>query len=358
MKVRLVHILWAAALVLMPNVSYAQNRYGQVVAEDGLLEPFIRYPDAPARITELRDQWAEATLSWVDATLRAHPPSYEPAPIRIQALAALDDPIHLGEAPVLPVIADYFQRRVEPGLQHLEARAKVKKGALVWKFYNFTFIVRTPRHTFGFDVSHGFRDVAMSSQQLRRIAQQVDVAFISHDHPDHADVVFAEHMAALGKRVVIPEKLWPDSSIESALIRVKGHFTGSVAGVSFTAFPGSQGSTLPNPVYLVAADGMTFMHMGDQSRGSDFDVWIKGLGRRHEVSLLLVNCRDGSMKRKIKEIDPDLVIPGHENEIRHIVDGRQGVVRTLSNLEGVEKPFVLMHWGEHFHYVPADAMAR
>ena len=96
------------------------------------------------------------------------------------------------------------------------------------------------------------------------------------------------------------------------------------------------------------------MHMGDQSRSSDFNAWIKGLGRRHEVSVLLVNCRDGSMGRKIKEIDPDLVIPGHENEIRHVVDGRQGVVRTLRNLNGVDKPFVLMHWGEHFHYVESD----
>jgi L-ascorbate metabolism protein UlaG (beta-lactamase superfamily) len=339
-----------SALVFIPNASYAQNQYGQVVAEDGLLEPFIRYPDAPARITELRDQWADETLNWVDSVLWANPPSCKPAPIRIQALAALDDPIHLGEAPVLPVIAQYFQRRIEPGLQHLEAHTEVKTGALIWKFYNFTFIVRTRNHTFAFDVSHGFREVTMSSEQLRRIAEQVDVAFISHDHPDHADVAFAEQMAELGKKVVIPESLWRDSNIENVLTRVKGQYAGSVAGVSFTAFPGSQGSTLPNPVYLVAADGMTFMHMGDQSRSSDFDAWIKGLGRRHDVNVLFVNCRDGSMKKKIAEIDPDLVIPGHENELRHIVDGRQGVVRTLSNLEDVEQPFVLMHWGEYFHY--------
>jgi L-ascorbate metabolism protein UlaG (beta-lactamase superfamily) len=338
----------------MPTVANAQNEYGQVVAEDGLLEPFIRYPDAPLRIRELRDEWAEATLTWVDDVLQANPPSRDPAPLRIQALAAFDDPIHLGEAPVLPVIADYFQRRVERGLRHLETHTKVERGALVWKFYNFTFIVRTSNHTIAFDVSHGYRDVAIPTPQLRRLAEQVDVAFISHDHPDHADVAFADQMATLGKPIVIPDSLWQDSKIEDALFRVKGHFAGNVAGVDFKAFPGSQGATLPNPVYLVTADKMAFMHMGDQSRASDFEAWIKGLGTRHEVSLLFVNCRDRGMSKKIAEIDPDLVIPGHENELRHIVDGRQGVVRTLANLEDVERPFVLMHWGEHFHFRNVD----
>ena len=351
MYTRLVWILWVAVSLLVTHVSFAQNRYGQYVAEDDLLEPFIRYPDAPARLFELRDQWAKETLDWVDIVLKANPPSRDPAPIRIQALAAFDDTIHLGEAPVMPVITDYFQRLVAPGLAHLESHTKIDNGAMIWKFYNFTFVVRTAGHTLAFDVNHGFRDVSMSSDQLRSIAEQVDVAFVSHDHPDHADVVFAEHMADLGKKVVVPRDLWPDSKIEHALLRVKGGDQGTIAGLSFTAFPGSQGGSIPNPVYLVAADGMTFMHMGDQSRSSDFSDWIRGLGHRHDVSVLLINCRDSNMASKIKEIDPELVIPGHENELRHVVDGRQGVVRTLKNLDGVEKPFVLMHWGEHLHYV-------
>jgi hypothetical protein len=56
------------------------------------------------------------------------------------------------------------------------------------------------------------------------------------------------------------------------------------------------------------------------------------------------------MQRKISAINPELIIPGHENEIRHIVDGRQGVVRTLSNLRENEIPVVLMSWGEYFQY--------
>jgi len=191
----------------------------------------------------------------------------------------------------------------------------------------------------------------MTKAQLRAVAKQVDVAFISHDHPDHADVAFAHEMAALDKKIVVPDSLWPDSDIEKSLVRVSGTYKGDIDGLSFIAFPGSQGATLPNPVYLVTADGMSLMHMGDQSRGSDYDKWIKGIGKAHDVDILFINCRDGSMSRKISAIDPELIIPGHENEIRHIVDGRQGVVRTLSNLAANKIPVMLMSWGEYFQYI-------
>ena len=337
-------------MTCIPICSYARNQYGQETLEDGLLDPFIRYPAIPPHITELRDRWATETLNWVDETLRAHRPQVNPPYIRIQALAAMDDPLHLGEAPVLDVIADFFQKRVRQGLAHLQSTGRPTQGAGIWKFYNFAFVVKTPNHAFAFDVCHGYRKVTMTKSQLRSIAQQIDVAFISHDHPDHADVAFAHEMAALGKKVVVPDVLWPNSDIEKSLLRVSGTYQGKVDGVSFIAFPGSQGATIPNPVYLVEADGVSFMHMGDQSRGSDYNNWIKGIGKKHDVDILFINCRDSGMGRKISAIDPKLIIPGHENEIRHITDGRQGVVRTLSNLKENKIPVVLMTWGEYFQY--------
>ena len=348
---RSVRYLVLAIVACIPIISNAQNKYGQKTLEDGLLDPFIRCPAMPSHIIELRDRWAVETLNWADEILRAHPPQVDPPCIRIQALAAMDDPIHLGEAPVLDVIADYFQKRIQCGLAHLQSTGRPDRGARIWKFYNFTFIVKTPNHAFAFDVSHGYRKVTMTKAQLRTVAKQVDVAFISHDHPDHADVAFAHEMAALGKKVVVPDSLWPNSDIDKSLVRVSGTYKGNIEGVSFIAFPGSQGATLPNPVYLVAADGVSLMHMGDQSRGSDYDNWIKGIGKTHSVDILFINCRDGSMRRKISAIDPELIIPGHENEIRHIVDGRQGVVRTLSNLGESKIPVVLMSWGEYFQYI-------
>ena len=226
MKTRKLLYLVLAIVACIPLISHAQNKYGQETLEDGLLDPFIRYPAIPSHIIMLRDRWAVETLNWADEILQKHPPKVDPPYIRIQALAAIDDPIHLGEAPVLEVIADYFQKRVQRGLKHLQSTSPPTKGARIWKFYNFTFIVKTPNHAFAFDVSHGYRKVAMTKEQLRSIAKQVDVAFISHDHPDHADVVFAHEMAALGKKVVVPNVLWPKSDIEKSLVRVSGTYEG------------------------------------------------------------------------------------------------------------------------------------
>jgi L-ascorbate metabolism protein UlaG (beta-lactamase superfamily) len=345
-----IHCFLLAMIACTAIISSAQNRYGQETLEDGLLDPFVRCPGIPPQIMGLRDHWVGATLNWVDETLRAHPPRMDPPFLRIQALAAVDDPLHLGEAPVLDVIADYFQKRIRVGLAHLQSTARPDRGAGIWKFYNCTFVVKTRNHAFAFDVSHGYRKVAMTTAQLRTIAEQVEVAFISHDHPDHADVAFAHEMAALGKKVVVPDSLWPDSDIEKCLVRGAGTYQGHIDGLSFIAFPGAQGATLPNPVYLVTADGISVMHMGDQSRSGDYDRWIKGIGKAHDVDVLFVNCRDGDMRRKITAIDPELIIPGHENEIRHIVDGRQGIVRTLANLGENKIPVVLMTWGEYFQY--------
>ena len=75
-------------ILCIPIISHAQNKYGQETLEDGLLDPFIRYPAIPSHIFELRNRWAAETLKWVDKTLRAHPPEVDPPYIRIQALAA------------------------------------------------------------------------------------------------------------------------------------------------------------------------------------------------------------------------------------------------------------------------------
>jgi len=131
MMTRNIRYLVLATIACAPIICNAQNKYGQETLEDGLLDPFIRCPAIPSHIIELRDRWAAEMLNWVDETLRAHPPQIDPPYIRIQALAAMDDPIHLGEAPVLDVIADFFQKRVQGGLAHLQSNGRPDSGARI-----------------------------------------------------------------------------------------------------------------------------------------------------------------------------------------------------------------------------------
>lgn len=78
MNTRTVLCLVLAVVVCTTPVAYAQNKYGQETLEDGLLDPFIRYPAIPPHIIELRERWACETLKWADEILRTHQPQIDP----------------------------------------------------------------------------------------------------------------------------------------------------------------------------------------------------------------------------------------------------------------------------------------
>ncbi|HUU27718.1 MAG TPA: hypothetical protein VM123_07890 [archaeon] len=303
----------------------------------------------PRPITEQLERWTESTLNWVAGTLWENPPGTGDPGLRKLALITLDDPLHLREAPGMKTVGDFFQRMTTRALDQLEAE-QVSSGATVWKLYNHTFILKTISHTFAFDIYRGVERVALSEKQLERLAGMVDLLFISHFHRDHADYGLAQLMVERGKKVIVPEDLWLDTEIASSLIRVPGGQESECGGLRFMVFPGHQGSDITNNVYLVQADSIRVMHTGDQSNSADFAAWIDGLGRRYHVDILHPNCWTTDLPRMIREVDPQVVITGHENELGHTVDHRESFAKTYSNLQAVEHPYVVMSWGERFHY--------
>ena len=83
--------------------------------------------------------------------------------------------------------------------------------------------------------------------------------------------------------------------------------------------------------------------------GSDFD-WFANVVRSHRVDVFLPNCWTKGLDRLVRGVNPALVITGHENEMAHTVDHREDYTQTYTRLHGVPWPFVLMTWGESFHY--------
>jgi hypothetical protein len=57
-----------------------------------------------------------------------------------------------------------------------------------------------------------------------------------------------------------------------------------------------------------------------------------------------------NLPRAIRGVNPALVITGHENEMAHTVPHREDFTQTYNRLEGVRQPFLVMMWGESFHY--------
>jgi len=119
------------------------------------------------------------------------------------------------------------------------------------------------------------------------------------------------------------------------------------------AYPGHQGEVINNVHLVTTPEGFTVVQTGDQSGsagpGSDFE-WIAHIGANHRVDVLLPNCWTNDIGRVARGVNPALILTGHENEMGHTVDHREDYTQTYNHLFGSGYPFIVMAWGESYHY--------
>jgi hypothetical protein len=68
------------------------------------------------------------------------------------------------------------------------------------------------------------------------------------------------------------------------------------------------------------------------------------------VDVLLPNGWANDLHRIVRGVNPELVIPGHENEMGHVVSHREAYSQDYERMFGLHYPFVVMTWGESFLY--------
>ena len=305
----------------------------------------------PQLLKEIQAEWLTRQLAWADETLLNNPPnSVNSFGVRKVVLGAIDDAVHLVDSPNLQPVSDFYLRRIDRALDEIKNSTVEPDKARVWKLYNHSFIVKTANHTWAHDIFSGIGKTRLSKEQLARIAGLVDVAFISHYHNDHADPDFAAAMISLDKPVLVPPGLWNDRDFFPSLTVVQPGSEGNVAGVSYIAFPGHQGPEIINNCYLVGSDDIRILHTGDQYMKEDFPAWINGLGKKHDVDILLPNCWTMDIVKMVDEVDPEVVLTGHENELGHVVFKRESYGKSYRLLDGLTYPYSIMTWGESFLY--------
>jgi L-ascorbate metabolism protein UlaG (beta-lactamase superfamily) len=304
---------------------------------------------------------AESSLDLVEEALVRFPPAL-PEPLeRRMILLMVDGVLHDVEAPGHPAVQEFFHRRVEGALKEMAA-TRAKEGAVIWKLYNHGFVVRTPTVTIGFDLvrghSSGEAGFPISDHLAEQIVRQCDVLFISHRHRDHADEFVAQSFIDLSKPVVAPLEVWDGKPIHERIthlnreVKIKQRIPVKDGDqiLEVVLYPGHQGENIPNNVPLVfSPEGISFAQTGDQSNTDDF-AWIDEVGKHHAVDVLMPNCWTTDVSRMIRGFDPKLVITGHENELGHSVDHREPFWLTYDRLQNSTAPFLLMTWGESFHY--------
>ena len=343
-----------------------------ILIASSLQAQIITSPDDSSRtdwwgdIDGFLNHQAGLSLDMVNKVLVKSPPSIKETEIRKMALLLIDNVLHDVKAASRPAVQTLFRNRIEKAIDEI-CSVDVEKGALIWKLYNHTFIVKTPSVTIAFDLQQGTPGVEgmqISREQLTKLIRVSDILFITHTHNDHASEWVAESFLSQGKPVVSPPDIWIDKQIYSRIShpeRREGLTTGinlpsKSLNLKFITYPGHQGERLPNNVYLVfTPEGISVSHTGDQSNEDDFK-WIDEVGKNFDVDVAMVNAWSVYPGlRFARGFLPKLIIAGHENELAHTIDHREPYWLNTARLGNMEVfPWIEMVWGEKYNYIRGD----
>ncbi len=303
----------------------------------------------------------EASLELVNKALSKFPPTIDEPLERRMAMLMLDEVLHEEHAGERRAVQDFLKRRINNSIKEI-ASVELREGALIWKLYNHGFVVKTKSVTIGFDLVRGNSRVSegftVEDETYRGLVDECDILFISHRHGDHADLWVAQTFIEQGKPVVAPPEVWKDEPIYNKIKHLPREaflnqdlLLHDGMQISIINFPGHQGSDIENNVVLVTTpEGMIFAHTGDQSGPAEEWGWIDNIGAKYNVDVLFPNCWTPDILRMINGMTPNLVITGHENEMGHTIDHRESNWLSYTRLKGASKPYIMMSWGEAYHY--------
>jgi len=328
---------------------------------------------AALRPPDLINLNSQNALSDTEHLLDRYPPTTMPSLERRRALTTLDAIFHQEDAPQAIAVQDFFHRQIGRAVENIE-QTKVTAGAIAWLIYNHGFVVRTSSATICFDLVRakylpGFE---LSEGLMIRIAQQCDVLFVSHVHADHAESFVAQALVDQGKPVVAPLQVGYRDTLYAKVTHLepRAHaiqtlpIRGGKSQLGVVVYPGHQGADVDNNVVLVIApDGITVAHTGDQwEKGDDFE-WIDRVAEHFQIDILMPNDWTYDLARMVRGFNPALVLPGHANELGHPVEKRQSYLLSFerkmgsslfggSRSVGYSVPVMVMTWGESYHYEP------
>jgi L-ascorbate metabolism protein UlaG (beta-lactamase superfamily) len=322
-------------------------------------------PGLTQKQDELINQQAEVILNKADEVLSNFPPQI-PEPLeRTLALYLLDGIFHDVYAPQRLPVQEFLQNRIENMADQIE-KTEVEEGAIIWKLYSHSFVVRTPSVTIAFDLirpSVRFDTFYTDTKaDIGRIIEQCDVLFISHWHTDHADEWVARAFMEQGKPVVAPPDVWKDKPFYEKLSHLERNANmrhtlpvqNGKQELKTTVYPGHQGDYLNNVAVVYTPEGLCFSHNGDQNAGQieEDTLWLFDIKNQHQIDVLMYNSY--MSPTWIRGFDPDLVISAHENELGHGIHSRHPFWKMHRRAESIRYPLLVMSWGEAFHYIPKN----
>jgi len=266
-------------------------------------------------------------------------------PEREATLKTLDAPLLEPLAVQLPATGRFFRARMAAFLQDFQ-QTNVASGAVVWKLYNHSVVIRSPEATIAIDLISGMDRIAWDPATLNKAISGIDVLLITHSHNDHADMRVVKKFIAAGKPVLAPPGLWESLPQASGITYIRdGEIT--IKNIRITVFPSFQGMD-PNNAYLVeTTDGVRIMHIGDEGeKNATGKEWYARFKEPLHVDLLIPNCWSPNIDDLLRFVAPSAILPSHEFEITHFPSSRATYDAIYSKYSKLNIPFFVSFWGE------------
>jgi L-ascorbate metabolism protein UlaG (beta-lactamase superfamily) len=302
------------------------------------------------------DNQTREVFAIVDCALLEHFPTTDNIIERRMAMSAIDLILHDKMNDRKPSLYDFMDRRI--GRIADKLAEPVEKGMRIFKLYNDSFIVKTASVTVAFDLIQGgsAANPFISDDLMRRIVEQCDIMFISHEHGDHVSIPVSKMFTEGHKTIIAPTGVLDGTSARIRNVRseqVVDHDIKLSGGraLKVRIFPGHQDYMINNIYHIDTPEGISVMHTGDQY-GKDDLKWLADIHKTTRTDILLANCWITSPEISIGGIAPKLLIPGHENELGHTIDHREPNWLTWERMRNLACPKVYMTWGEWYDYIP------
>lgn len=340
--------------LLLPLVLFSIAAYAiaQTTDENPYADQYIYWN----HLSDYKLAQASAAYNAIDTMLQLYRPERNlPQLPRHLTLVSLDQLLHDTDNDATQPFYAFINQRMLRVLQDLDR--PVTKGLRIYKLYNDGFIIKSAKATVAIDLIPGGSDAKPFIQDsiIYGIAGKCDALFISHWHPDHANLNMAKSFAARGKRVIAPKDLWVgvDPMIQPLAEHVETDIEFPELDLTLHVLPGHQDNVYNN-INVVEFHGVgTVAQTGDQWYCCDMD-WIDHVHERYDIDVLMPNCWIHDFERHLLGFNPKLIITGHENELgEHSIDHREAYWITLKKMDVLAHlniPYVLMTWGEWYDY--------
>lgn len=265
------------------------------------------------------------------------------------------------------------------------------RWAKIRQFYNMGYVVETSSVSMGFDLVPGVSkfDWAWPPPEgfIETIADALDFLAVTHfldwypahggqvwHHVDHYNADLVQAMSRRCKPVLLPLGLEGQIDFPGAIF-LGNHDSIDIAGCHITAYHGrhvyqSEPHSTPHALYeVITREGIKLFFTGDYDYTTpekfpykeDIDILflhVGGVNPAYDGSGSHDSADGDALLEGLRKYPAKLVVAGHLAELAHPVGGgREGYLTALEIMHrlhhmGLMSRFLIMAWGEVFHFEP------